>query len=417
MNKLDNFRFSLGKKELIPIMQGAMGMDISTSKMALEVARLGGIGHISDAIVTGVTDRYFGTDYMKKRFQKYKSFVNQSDKSAEKFDLREVKEAITTFVNKTMEAKKGPGSVFINIMEKLTMNNAKETLFTRLNTALDAGIDGISLAAGLHMGSMGLMADNPRFRDAKIGIIVSSVRALKIFLSKSAKLRRLPDYVVVEGPLAGGHLGFKINDWHKFDLKTIVQEILGFLKKEDLNIPVIPAGGIFTGTDATDYMEMGASAVQLATRFTVTKESGLPDKVQQEYFRATEDQIVVNQVSPTGYPMRMLTNSPCIGTGMRPNCESMGFLLDDKGKCSYIAAYNRELAKNEEKIRVEDKTCLCSYMKSYGTWTCGHMTYRLKDTTNLLPDNTYQQLTVEEVIHDYMQSTDHQIILPAKYAS
>jgi hypothetical protein len=68
--------------------------------------------------------------------------------------------------------------------------------------------------------------------------------------------------------------------------------------------------------------------VQVATRFTVTKECGLPDKVKQEYFKASEDDIIVNGVSPTGYPMRMLKNTPAIGAGIRPGCESYGYLLD-----------------------------------------------------------------------------------------
>jgi nitronate monooxygenase len=93
------------------------------------------------------------------------------------------------------------------------------------------------------------MEDHPRFRDAKLGIIVSSLRALQLFLKKSARTNRLPDYVVVEGPLAGGHLGFGM-DWAKYDLATIVAEIREWLKAEQLDIPLIPAGGIFTGSDA-----------------------------------------------------------------------------------------------------------------------------------------------------------------------
>jgi nitronate monooxygenase len=139
-----------------------------------------------------------------------------------------------------------------------------------MTAALDAGIDGITLAAGLHLGSFALIEDHPRFRDAKLGIIVSSVRALQLFLKKSARTNRLPDYVVVEGPLAGGHLGFGM-DWAQYDLATIVAEVIKYLKDEQLDIPVIPAGGIFTGTDAARFLEAGAAAVQVATRFTVIR--------------------------------------------------------------------------------------------------------------------------------------------------
>ena len=186
-----------------------------------------------------------------------------------------------------MEAKRGPGMIFVNCMEKLTMNAPKETLRVRLATALDAGVDGITLAAGLHLGSFALIEDHPRFRDAKLGIIVSSLRALQLFLRKSARTNRLPDYVVVEGPLAGGHLGFGM-DWAQYDLATIVAEIHAWLVAEKLDIPLIPAGGIFTGSDAVSFLENGAAAVQVATRFTVTAECGLPEKVQQEYFRASK---------------------------------------------------------------------------------------------------------------------------------
>ena len=81
----------------------------------------------------------------------------------------------------------------------------------------------------------------------------------------------MPDFIVVEGPLAGGHLGFAMENWHEFSLPIIFSEVLNFLKEQNLNIPVIPAGGIFTGTDAANYLADGAGAVQVATRFTVTE--------------------------------------------------------------------------------------------------------------------------------------------------
>jgi NAD(P)H-dependent flavin oxidoreductase YrpB (nitropropane dioxygenase family) len=312
-----------------------------------------------------------------------------------------------------MDAKRGDGMIFINCMEKLTMNAPRETLRMRLSAALDAGIDGITLSAGLHLGSFALIEDHPRFRDAKLGIIVSSPRALAMFLRKNARLQRLPDYVVVEGPLAGGHLGFGM-DWAKYDLRTLVDEVLAFLKAEHLDIPVIAAGGIFTGSDAVGFLEQGAAAVQVATRFTVTQECGLPDKVKQEYFKASEEDIEVNTISPTGYPMRMLKSSPAIGAGIRPNCEAYGYLLDGNSRCAYIDAYNREveLHPGAKKVKVMDKTCLCTHMRNFDCWTCGHYTYRLKDTTRRLPDGSYQVLSAEHVFHDYQFSTDQKIALP-----
>ena len=413
MKRVDDFRLRLGKHELVPIMIGGMGVDISTSDLALEAARLGGIGHLSDAMIKTVSDRRYNTRFVKDKLALYKYNVGNVDKSEVKFDLGKLEEATRLHVAGAMERKQGEGMVFINCMEKLTMNAPKETLKVRLTAALDAGIDGITLAAGLHLGSFALIEDHPRFRDAKLGIIVSSVRALTLFLKKNARCNRLPDFVVVEGPLAGGHLGFGM-DWAQYDLATITAEVMQYLKDEHLDIPVIPAGGIFTGTDATQFLEAGAGAVQVATRFTVAKECGLPEKVQQEYFRATEDDIEVNQISPTGYPMRMLKGSPAIGDGIRPNCEAYGYLLDATGKCSYVTAYNREVAAHPEarKVRVWDKTCLCTHMRNFDLWTCGQLTWRLKDTTVKNADGSYQILSAEHIFKDYQFSTDQKVALP-----
>ena len=245
MKRVDDFRLRLGKHELVPIMIGGMGVDISTADLALEAARLGGVGHISDEMINTVADRRYDTKHVKEKLAFYKYNVNNEDKSPVKFDLGRLEEATRLHVEATMARKTGSGLVFINCMEKLTMNAPKETLKVRLTAALDAGIEGITLAAGLHLGSFALIEDHPRFRDAKLGIIVSSVRALQLFLKKNQRTNRLPDFIVVEGPLAGGHLGFGM-DWAQYDLAAIVAEVLTYLRAEQLDIPVIPAGGIFT---------------------------------------------------------------------------------------------------------------------------------------------------------------------------
>ena len=279
MKSVDDFRLKLGDKEVVPIMVGGMGVDISTADLALEAARLGGIGHISDAMIKTVADRRYNTKYVREKLKLYKFNVANPDKSVVQFDLGKVAEATHLHVRGAMERKRGDGLVFINCMEKLTMNAPKETLQVRLKAALDAGIDGVTLAAGLHLGSFSLIEDHPRFRDVKLGIIVSSLRALQLFLKKSGRTQRLPDYVVVEGPLAGGHLGFGM-DWAEYDLATIFAEIRRHLQAEQLDIPLIPAGGIFTGSDAVSFLEQGAAAVQVATRFTVSRECGLPEDVK-----------------------------------------------------------------------------------------------------------------------------------------
>jgi len=409
---VNDFRLKLGGREYVPIIVGGMGVDISTAELALEAARLGGVGHISDAMVPTVSDRRFKTKFVQEKQKKYKFNMDNSDKSSVKFDLERLSEAQRLFVSRTMDSKKGEGAVFINCMEKLTMNSPRDTLQARLVAAMDAGIDGITLSAGLHLSSIELMKDHPRFHDVLIGIIVSSARALRPFLKRAAKYKRLPDYITVEGPLAGGHLGFGADDWQEYDLKTIVNEVLVFLKEHELNIPVVAAGGIFTGTDAVEFLESGSSAVQVATRFTVTHECGLPEKTKHHYLEAVEEDLVVNTISPTGYPMRMLRESPGIGSGIRPNCEAFGYILDSKGHCQYVDAYNRELDKNLENISVKDKTCLCTQFRKFKIWTCGHYVYRLKDTTHVLEDGKYQLLSAEEVFKDYQFSKDQNIKLP-----
>ncbi len=411
---VDNFRLPLGGKEYVPIVIGGMGVNISTTELALAAEKLGGIGHISDAEVCYVCDQIFSTSYVTRKRRKYAAYTDNPDKSAVLFDLEEVAEAQKKYIEYTVSQKTGNGAIFLNCMEKLTMNNASETLKVRLSAALDAGIDGLTLAAGLNLRTLDLIQDHPRFRDAQIGIIISSVRALAIFLKRAVRLNRLPDYIIVEGPLAGGHLGFGPLDWHTFDLNTIVTEVLDFLKKENLPIPVIPAGGIFTGTDAANYLQKGAAAVQVATRFTISREAGLPAKVKQHYINAEEKDIVVNMASTTGYPMRMLVNSPTLSYSMKPNCQGLGYLLESGGKCSYIDAYYKTLEEKKSGLPItpSEKTCLCTGMANYDCWTCGHMTYRLKDTTNRLPDGSWQLPSAEEIFLDYQFSKDQQIRLP-----
>jgi len=412
MATVNDFRLTLRGKEYVPIIIGGMGVDISAVELALEACRLGGIGHISDAMIPFVSDKYFKTKYTKAKTVEHKASRDTFDKSLVKFNLGRLYEAQKAVVTATMERKKGPGAIWINIMEKLTMGAAADTLGVRLNAAMDAGIDGITLSAGLHNQSLRLMAENPRFRDVDIGIIVSSVRALKIFLRGGKRVDRLPDYVIVEGPLAGGHLGFG-EDWADYNLKDVFQEVLDFIREEELPISVIPAGGVFTGTDATEYLESGAAAVQVATRFTVTKECGLPDPVKQKYFAADEEDILVNSLSATGYLMRMLNNSPCIGSNVKPQCEPFGYILSTKGTCLYIDAYEEtDVDEKGKKLPVTTKMCTCYHFSKHNVYTCGHYCYRLKDTTIQKEDGSYQLLTAEHVFNDYLHSTDHKVGLP-----
>lgn len=411
--KVDDYRLRLGKDSYVPIVIGGMGVDISTAALALEAARLGGIGHISDAMSHGVADRQCGTRFLRDKSQRYREFAGGTDKREVRFDLSSIRDAAILQVGRTMAAKKGPGAIFVNVMEKLTMNAPRETLKARLEGIMDAGADGITLSAGLHLSSFELIGDHPRFRDIKLGTIVSSARALGLFLRKAKRLNRMPDYVVVEGPLAGGHLGYGIDEWRTASLPEVFDEVKRFLDAEGLDIPLIAAGGVFTGTDAVEFLRRGAGAVQVATRFTITRESGLPDRVKQIYLAAREEDIEVNGISPTGYPMRMLKSSPALGSNVKPNCEALGYLLDAEGRCKYLEAYDRTPADSHgTKLPVMDKTCLCTHMAGFRVYTCGHYAYRLKETTVLEAPGRYHLPSAEHVFRDYQFSEDHSIRLP-----
>ena len=403
---VEDFTLNIGSKEFLPIVLGGMGVDISVPNLALVIARLGGIGHISDAMIPTIVDRHFHTDYVKDKVRQFKEWIGRADKQGICFDLNALAESIQRYVSETMASRQGDGAIFMNIMEKLSMGNARETLRTRMCAALDGGIDGITLGAGLHLNSMELLKDHPRFRDAKIGIIVSSSRALKLFLHRASRCDRMPDYIVVEGPLAGGHLGFSLEGWRQCNLNSILQDVLQLLQQQSLSIPVIAAGGVFTGGDGVGLLQSGASGIQVATRFTVTEECGLPEHVKQAFFSATKEDVVVNSISPTGYPMRMLKQSPAIGSTQQPCCEAFGYGLDEQGNCPYLNAYY-----NGGK---PETTCLCSQMHGYKVWTCGDTVSRLKETSHQCEDGSYQLLTAEEVFNDYLTSEGDEIKLPPK---
>ncbi len=410
MEKLDNYRLKLGSNLYVPIVLGGMGVNISNATLSLEIARLGGIGHISDAMSPTVCDRELGTNYSQRKFDSLKWNVGNFDKSKIKFDMNEVYDAQKRYIGSVMERKRGDGGIFVNVMEKLTMGDPIESLKTRLIGALDAGVDGITLSAGVHMYSLGLIENHKRFRDAKIGIIVSSDRALRVFLRSAKRVNRMPDYIIIEGPLAGGHLGFG-EDWKEFKLSQILVECQELLKKEDLNIPIIVAGGVFTGGDAVNFINQGASGVQVATRFLISKECALPDSTKQEYLNATKEDVVVNSSSPTGYLMRMLRNSPCLSSRLIPQCELFGYMLSKDGLCQYIDAYKKYIS---EKIigPIKEKMCICSHFYKSTCWTCGQYAYRLKETTIKNLDNTYELLSAEHIFKDYQFSTGDSINIP-----
>ena len=404
MAKVTDYRLRLGNTHYLPVIIGGMGVDISTSELVLEAVKLGGVAHLSDAIVPGVCDKNFGTNFIRNKVEQYYQLQNDANQELRVplFDVHEYRTAQLQYVGNTVEKKSGTGGVFVNCMEKLHIGSPMEMLSVRLNAILDAGADGISLSAGLHQHSLQLIADHPRFRDVKIGIVVSSWRALKIFLRVAARLDRLPDYIVVEGPLAGGHLGFGA-DWAEHDLMSIMTEIRQNLEIANLDIPLIAAGGIFDSQDVLKFLENGASAVQVATRFTITQESGLATEAKQAFINATEEDVFVSGVSPTGYPFRLIKCSPCLDSNISPQCVSLGFAIDAAGHCQYIDAYNATgTSPSGEKLPIREKICLCYHILRYHCYTCGTNVVRLKETVVRNEDGSYQLPTTKDVMLQYL---------------
>ena len=131
---------------------------------------------------------------------------------------------------------------------------------------------------------------------------------------------------------------------------------------------------------------------------------GLPQAVKQRYIDATDEDVQVNHFSTTGYPMRMLKDSPAITSDIRPNCEAYGYLLQ-KGECSYVKEWFARHGKIDiQPVPEHTKCCLCTHMRNFKVWTCGASVSRLKDVTKRLPDGTWQLPTAEEVWRDYVES-------------
>ena len=151
--------------------------------------------------------------------------------------------------------------------------------------SMDGGVDLIISGAGLPMKLPEVASQHPRFNEVALAPIVSSGRALQLILRRWERVKRMPDMIVVEGPLAGGHLGWKsreeaLNPKHKLEL--LIPEVLKVLKDKNLDIPVIAAGGVYTHVDILKFLGLGCAGVQMGTRFLATKESKASDDYKKE---------------------------------------------------------------------------------------------------------------------------------------
>jgi NAD(P)H-dependent flavin oxidoreductase YrpB (nitropropane dioxygenase family) len=264
----------------IPVIQGGMGVGISLSGLAAAVANEGGVGVISSAGL-GILYRNFSENYLEASIQGLKE------------EIRKAKE-------KTL------GVIGVNVMVAMT------NFADMVRTAISEKIDIIIAGAGLPL-------DLPSFLKndsiTKLVPIVSSARATRLICEKwKTNYNYLPDAVVVEGPKAGGHLGFKeeqIGD-NNYTLEKLVPQIVNELKpfeeKFNKTIPLFAAGGIYTGADIKKIMKLGASGVQMGTRFVTTHECDASPGFKQAYINAVKKDIEIIK-SPVGMPGRAIISN------------------------------------------------------------------------------------------------------------
>ncbi len=267
----------------LPIFQGGMGVAISLSGLASAVANEGGVGVISAA---GIGMRE--PDYIK--------------------NFREAnKRALRKEIQRARSLTKGV--IGVNIMMALTDH---EEL---IKVAVEEKIDIIIMGAGLPLKIPAMLMEAGFVNHkTKLAVKVSSAKAAKlIFQYWSNKYNIIPDAVVVEGPLAGGHLGFKKEELTgtvvplKKLIEETVNEIRQFEEKYSKEVPVIAAGGIYTGQDMFDIMQAGAKGVKLGTRFVTTHECDASLEFKNSYIASKEEDITIIN-SPVGLPGRVIRN-------------------------------------------------------------------------------------------------------------
>ena len=309
----------------LPIIQGGMGVRVSSSSLASAVSNEGALGVIA-AVGLGEECGNEQRDYkMRSRAE------------------------LTNIIRETKDMTKNPFGV--NIMCVLT--NYDELVEAAQVESVDVIISG----AGLPLRLPALIKNG----QTKLIPIVSSARAAQIICSTWVRrYKRLPDAIIVEGPLAGGHLGYslaELADEKHFYLDKILSEVLAVtraFKNDKSPIPVIAAGGIFDGKDIARVMRLGASGVQMATRFVCTHECDVSLPYKEAYISARKEDIVVIQ-SPVGMPGRVIRNEfvkkVTEGAHVAFGCEYKCLYTCDAQKVNYciakalLNAYRGELDK------------------------------------------------------------------------
>jgi len=258
-----------------PIIQGGMGVRVSRSGLAAAVANEGCVGVIA-GVGLGMFENRPGSEF--------ESLNN---------------DALRAEIRKARSMTKG--IIGVNLM--VVLSNYEPLV----RTAVEESVDLIISGAGLPL-------ELPKYvakKDIKLVPIVSSARALQIICNKwKRNFNRLPDAVIVEGPKAGGHIGYDFQDIIEEkapSLDTSVREVVKLAQSFDPAIPVIAAGGIFDGKDVAHFLRLGASGVQMGTRFVCTDECDVHENFKKAYINAKKEDLVIIK-SPVGLPGRVIKN-------------------------------------------------------------------------------------------------------------
>lgn len=269
----------LGNKETkYPIIQGGMGVGVSLHKLAGNVSKEGGIGVISTADI-GYQEPDFNTNPLEANLR-----------------------AIGSEIKKAREIAGNDKILGVNVM--VALQNYAEIVKECVKQKIDLIISGA-----------GIPKDLPEFiknSNTKIAPIVSSLRCCQLIVKHwIKKYNYIPDMIIIEGPKAGGHLGFKKGELESNNLEDITKEVIQYVKEVEeehkKEIPVIAAGGIWDNKDINKFLELGAKGVQMATRFVTTYECDASKEFKEAYINAKEEDIkIIN--SPVGMPGRALYN-------------------------------------------------------------------------------------------------------------
>ncbi len=269
-------------KAKLPVIQGGMGVGISLSGLASAVANEGGIGVIA-AVGLGMLEPDFDTNFKEANGRGLRNEIKKA-------------RALTQ------------GIIGVNIM--VALSDFEELLVA----AADEKADLILLGAGLPMRVPAILTpERIREGSAKMVPIVSSGRAATIILKSWEKAKCVPDAFVVEGPLAGGHLGFRKEDIGNPDhaLERLVPDVIKAVEPYEQQfgkrLPVIAAGGIYTGADIHTFLNLGAQGVQMASRFVATEECDADMAFKMAYVSAKKSDMVIID-SPVGLPGRAIRN-------------------------------------------------------------------------------------------------------------